>query len=178
MGNCKTKKCGCLDTGLTTPSPCSCDKFLCPNPEPCPETFGDCCIIHTGPSIEELGISTGESLCKILEIMALMATSPQCVGADKACQSPQSLNIILISPTTIKIGWVGMGTPVQFVVQYKEVSALAWFSNVPVASNLSQDTIGGLLPNTEYLIKVQAYCDQNLTTSCASITTKVKTKSN
>lgn len=177
--SCKTKKCGCLDTGLTTPSPCACDKFVCPTPDPCPETFSDCCVIHVGPSIEELGISTGESLCRIFEIMALKLTSPQCVGADKICQSVQGLNILLISTSTVKLSWVTMGTPSFFTVMYKEVSALTWFVNSPVTGNLTQDTIGGLLPNTEYLIKVIANCtgiSPTPSTTCQSITTKIKTK--
>lgn len=173
---CKKKKCGCIDTGLTTPSPCGCDVTLCPKPDPCAETFSDCCVIHNGPAIVELGIESGESLCKILEMMALATTSPACVGADKFCQSPTGLTIISVSSTTAKIGWTIMGTPTNFQVLYKLPADLTWTMNPVVAGNVSSDTIGLLTPNTEYLVKVNVICDNRVPITCASITTKVKTK--
>ena len=71
MSNCKTKKCGCLDTGLTTPTPCEHDTVLCPNPDPCPETFSDCCVVHDGDGIAELNIQTGDRVCDIWQKIAL-----------------------------------------------------------------------------------------------------------
>lgn len=77
MSNCKTKKCGCLDVGLTTPSPCPHDQYECPNPEPCAETFSDCCIIHDGDGIADLNIQTGDRVCDIWQKIALAITAIQ-----------------------------------------------------------------------------------------------------
>lgn len=71
MSKCKTKKCGCLDTGLTTPTPCAHDTPECPNPDPCSETFSDCCIVHNGDGIAELNIQTGDRVCDIWQKIAL-----------------------------------------------------------------------------------------------------------
>jgi hypothetical protein len=71
MSNCKTKKCGCLDTGLTTPTPCVHDTIECPNPDPCSETFSDCCVVHDGDGIADLNIQTGDRLCDILQKISL-----------------------------------------------------------------------------------------------------------
>lgn len=79
MANCKKKKCGCLDTGLTTPTPCAHDTLECPLPDPCPETFSDCCIVHDGDGIAEFNIQTGDRLCDILQKIAL-AYSPGAPG--------------------------------------------------------------------------------------------------
>lgn len=79
MANCKKKKCGCLDTGLTTPTPCAHDTLECPLPDPCPETFSDCCVVHDGDGIAEFNIQTGDRLCDILQKIAL-AYSPGAPG--------------------------------------------------------------------------------------------------
>lgn len=71
MSHCKTKKCGCLDTGLTTQPPCAHDTPECPNPDPCSETFSDCCIIHDGDGIADLNIQTGDRVCDIWQKIAL-----------------------------------------------------------------------------------------------------------
>jgi hypothetical protein len=71
MSNCKTKKCGCLDTGLTTQPPCEHDTPACPNPDPCSETFSDCCVVHDGDGIADLNIQTGDRLCDILQKISL-----------------------------------------------------------------------------------------------------------
>lgn len=71
MKSCKTKKCGCIDTGLTTPTPCAHDTLECPTPDPCAETFSDCCVIHNGDGIAELNIQTGDRVCDIWQKIAL-----------------------------------------------------------------------------------------------------------
>lgn len=173
MGGCKTKKCGCLDTGLTTPSPCPHDIYQCPNPDPCPETFSDCCVIHDGDPIVDIGINQGMTLCEILQLMALWLTNPACADPASPCKSVLGVHSIAITATTVQVGWTIIGSPLQFEVEYREVSAMSWTVNPPVNSPLTTDTIGGLLPNTYYYIRVKAICDAG---SCYSVTILVKTK--
>jgi hypothetical protein len=71
MSRCKTKKCGCIDTGLVTQPPCIHDTPECPNPDPCSETFSDCCVVHDGDGIADLNIQTGDRLCDILQKISL-----------------------------------------------------------------------------------------------------------
>ncbi len=74
MAHCKKKTCGCLDTGLTTPTPCAHDTLECPVLDPCSETFSDCCVVHDGDGIAEFNIQTGDRLCDILQKIALAYT--------------------------------------------------------------------------------------------------------
>ena len=174
---CKSKKCGCLDTGLTTPSPCPHDAYVCPDPDPCAETFSDCCIIHTGDSIVDIGINQGDSLCTILQQMALWMTNPQCADPNSACRSVLNLHTIAITPTTIKVGWQIVNTPTYCQVESKEASSLTWLLNPQVNYPGAIDTIGGLLPNTWYHIRVHAVCElPGGETGCYSVTILVKTK--
>ena len=48
---CKSKKCGCQDTMLTTPNPCP-TPVGCPTPNPCSEVINAQCIIYTGDSLD------------------------------------------------------------------------------------------------------------------------------
>jgi hypothetical protein len=172
--SCKTKKCGCLDTGLTTPSPCPHDIYQCPNPDPCAETFSDCCIIHTGDTIVDLGIEQGYSLCQILQLLALWQTNPTCADPASACRSVLGLNSTVVTGTTIGLAWTSVGSPNSFQVEYREVSSFTWLLNPIVVAPTVVDTIGGLLLNSFYYIRVNAMCD---TGTCYSVTILVKTKS-
>jgi hypothetical protein len=175
-GKCKTKKCGCLDTGLTTPTPCEHDTFLCPVPEQCPETFSDCCVVHTGDTIVDIDIQQGDRLCDILQKLALLITNPNCVTPGAACIPPVGLHSINVTTSTIKLGWNPSSTAVNgYVVEYREISATSWMINPQVPQSASPvDTIGGLLPNTYYYIRVRPVC--SIPSSCYSVTILVKTK--
>lgn len=70
--DCKSKMpCGCDDHPLGTPPPCEIGTTVCPDPEPCSETFSDCCIIHDGDGIADLNIQTGDRFCDILQKISL-----------------------------------------------------------------------------------------------------------
>jgi len=176
--NCKNKNCGCLDKGLTTGTPCG-STFACPDPDQCPETFSDCCVVHTGDSIVELGINKNERLCDILQRMILYITNPGCVlnaGEEGACSSPIGLHSITVTTSTISVGWVQVPGAVNgYQVEYKAESAMAWFINPAIAQSATPiDTIGGLLPDTNYYIRVRPICEE--ASSCYSVTIIVKTK--
>lgn len=170
---CKTKPCGCADTGLTTPNPCVHDSPECPFPNPCAESFSDCCAIHDGPTIVDTGIMQGDSLCNILQIMSLWATNPTCMQQGGTCRSPLALAPSTITPASIKVGWTCPIVPLNFQVEYKLTTVLSWTVNPMVSGTTLTDTIGGLTPNTYYHIRVSALCG---TSSCYSVTLIVQTK--
>jgi len=170
--NCKKKPCGCEDKGLTTPTSCEHDTLACPNPEPCSETFSDDCVIHTGPSIVDLGIMEGDSLSEILQVLVLNITNPVCSDINAVCRSPLFVQAPIISPTTAKITWILAGTPTSFNVEYKEATASSWYQNPAVANTVTSDVIGGLTPDTYYHVRVKASC----TSVCYSVIILIKTK--
>ena len=170
---CKSKKCGCLDTGLTTPSPCPHDNYVCPERPACPETFSDECLIHTGDSIVELGINQGDNMSTILQRLALWFTNPQCIDPDSVCRSVLNLNSTVITPTTIKVDWIITNTPTYCQVEYKLASSLSWTLNPSVLYPISTDTIGGLTPDSWYNVRVNSVCTVG---QCYSVTILLKTK--
>jgi len=112
MSTCKTKKCGCLDTGLTTQPPCIHDTPECPNPDPCSETFSDCCVVHDGDGIADLNIQTGDRLCDILQKISL-AISNVSGGSGVTIQSVTTVgNDLVITMTDGTIFTTPLPAPV------------------------------------------------------------------
>lgn len=171
--SCKTKKCGCEDQGLTTPTPCIHDTFECPNPDPCPETFSACCTIYNRDTIVDIDLRSGDNLCKVVQLFTLWLTNPLCVDPNATCKSVINFYSMAITSTTIKVGWQPNGTPTTYQVEYKEASAVSWTSMVPVSNTTFTDTIGILTPNTSYHIRLRSTCPSG---SCYSVTIEVKTK--
>jgi hypothetical protein len=175
---CKTKKCGCEDKGLHTPTPCIHDTFNCPNPDPCAETFSACCVIFNRDSILDTGFNNGDNLCTILQKISLWLTNPVCANPASACQSPLGLYSDTVSPTTITVKWAAAGgTPGSYQVEYKKSTDLAW-SVLPAVPNTQLiQGIGALTSNTTYMIRVKAICDAGpVDTACYSVTILVTTK--
>lgn len=171
---CKTKKCGCLDTGLTTQPPCPHDTPECPNPDPCSETFSDCCVRHSGDTIVDINIPQGEPLCVTLQKLALLITNPGCILPGSTCQSAVNFHSTLISTVTIELAWDAVATATSYTVEYREISAMSWLLNPSVGiTAFPTDTIGGLLPNTSYYIRVNTICTSG---SCYSVTLLITTK--
>lgn len=171
--SCKRKACGCEDHGLHTPTPCVHDTFECPNPDPCAETFSDCCVVHNGDAIVDIGINQGDRLCDILQVLAIFLTDPGCVTPGSICRSPLSLHSTSITGTTVSVSWVPMGSPSALQVEYKLSSALTWTLNPALGPTATSDTIGGLTLNSNYDIRVKATC---ISGTCYSVTIRVKTK--
>lgn len=171
--SCKTKNCGCIDTGLKTPSPCPHDIPNCPNANPCAETFSDCCIIHNGDTILDSQITQGMPLCEALQILTLMITNPGCVAVGATCQSVIGLHSIAITATTIKVGWTPL-IATSYEVYYKPSSSSTWLINPTIPATQLFDTVGLLTPNTLYDIKVGSKCGQG--PDCFSVTIQVLTK--
>ena len=71
MSNCQScgtceKDCGCIPTGMTTPSYCPSDTPPCPEPAPCNETFDSNCIVYTGEDLPCIDVTTGDSVQTII----------------------------------------------------------------------------------------------------------------
>ena len=176
MSLCKTKKCGCEDKGLTTPTPCEHDTIDCPTPEPCPETFSDCCVIHNGDSIVDLNILEGDRICDILQKLTLYITNPTCADPNGACPSVIGLKSLEITTTTIKVGWYPTPNATTYQVEYRNVNSLVWLVNPAVVQSLNPvDTIGLLTPGDSYYIRVRTICGVG-PSDCRSVTILVKTK--
>jgi len=167
---CKKKDCGCKDQGLTTPQPCPADQINCPTPEPCSETFSDCCVIHDGDSITEFNIEKGDSMCVILQKIILNVTAPGCVNPTLGCQSPLGVHSTATTPNSISIAWnlVG-GTPTGLFVESRPTGTVLWAIGPTLPDTDITFVIPGLQPNTEYDIRVGTGC------GCYSVTIRVKT---
>lgn len=172
--NCKKKPCGCEDQGLTTNTPCAQDTPDCPNPDPCAETFSDQCVVHMPDGIVDIGIVAGERLNVTLQRLALILTNPGCIMPGSTCLSVLNLRSVKITSTTVKVAWNPSDTvDAGYIVEYKEASAMSWTANPMVLPSTNPtDTIGGLLPDTEYDIRVSTLCTMG---SCYSVTIRVKT---
>ena len=172
---CKNKNCGCRDTGLTTPAPCSCDVVTCPPPSACPETFDDCCIIHTGDPIVNMGIETGDPLCVILQKIAIYTTiDKDCVTNPDLCKrSPVNFQTTNVTTTSVSLYWNAIVVPsvtVTYKVEYS-TDNITWTSSV---SSTNTATITGLTPNTKYYVRVTTGCDGDY--GCRSVTISFTTK--
>lgn len=63
-----TNKCGCQDTIVTTPNPCSTPP-VCPNPQHCDEYVDAKCVIYTGKDIicnGKIILASGTSVAQAL----------------------------------------------------------------------------------------------------------------
>ena len=170
---CKNKPCGCEDQPLKTPVPCTQDTPDCPNPDPCSETFSECCVIHTIDTIVDLPIQNGDNLCTILQALVIFMTNSGCMDPNGTCLSPLNFKSVKITGTTIKVSWNSSAPAINYQVEYKEATSLIWILNPVLPVTSLSDTISGLNLNTDYHIRVGAICASG---TCYSVTILVKTK--
>jgi hypothetical protein len=171
--SCKTKNCGCTDVGLTTPAPCPCEAAQCANPDVCPETFSDNCVIHTGDTIVDLGILQGDALTSILQKMVIKMTQPLCVPGT-SCASAINFKSTAIGSTTASFVWdpVPSTGTTQYILQYRKPSAAVWTSN-PIVTT-AKDSLSGLEADTQYYVRVNTKCGG--VSTCYSVTLLITTK--
>jgi hypothetical protein len=172
---CKNKNCGCKDTGLTTPAPCSCNVVTCPPPDSCPETFNDCCVIHTGDPIVNMGIETGDPLCVIIQKLVIFtAIGEKCIDGSDLCKSVVNFQTTNIGTTTVSLYWnpiVATPAVVTYQVEYSTDNA-TW---TPLIFSTNSVTLTGLTANTKYYVKVTTGCDGEY--KCESVTISFTTNS-
>jgi Fibronectin type III domain len=155
-------KCGCNDTVLHLPP--NCNPPACPNPEPCPETFSDCCIIHNGDSFTWLldepttvappfFILQGERLCDTWQRFLAYYNC----GEDPATV-PYGLKSTSITASTITVAWTPVTAPVvSYIVKIAPVATEIFTVAGTVTPSTSPSlTITGLTANTSYYVKVIA----------------------
>lgn len=69
------KPCGCNQDELTTlPNPC--DTTECIDGEPCAELIDCNCVKYSGPDLPNIGVSTGDSVCTLLQVVAALGGVP------------------------------------------------------------------------------------------------------
>lgn len=164
MNNCQNNNCGCKDAGLTTPAPCYAP--TCPNPEPCAETWSDCCTIHNGDAFAyvltgevlnpgpQFTVYQGERLC---DTWQRFISYYFCETQDNIVYGLKSKNI---TSTSLTIAWtpLTLANTDEYEVFYCPVSAspLTFISAGTVAYNNTTPnlTITGLAPNTSYYVYV------------------------
>ncbi len=166
-----SKPCGCSDQALTTQAPCETGTLTCPTPDPCPETFRAGCVVYTGDTIVDLGLKRGERLDVILQRLTLMITNPGCVSAGSTCLAVVGLLSSSITSTTVDLTWIPVSTAINYTVEYKLATALAWTITTPVTA--PEAVLGGLTPDTDYHIRINAICAAG---SCYSVTIQIKTQ--
>lgn len=166
------KKCGCQDKAFTTIPTFICPPDInCPSPEVCSEFTDANCVLYSGFGIVDLGISTGNRLNSIIQKLTLLATNPDCVTST-TCKSIDNLIISKVTNTTIISQWILVSTGINYQVEYKLATAVLW-TQLPILSSTStSDNITGLIPNTNYYVRVNTFC---LTGNCYSVTLLVKT---
>lgn len=161
------KPCGCGDVVLTTPPSCP---VQCTNGDPCPETFDAKCLVYMGNTIANLGITTGMRFDDILQILVMGIVNPGCIYPSAPCQGVVGLKSTSISAGTINLKWLPVSTAVNYQVEYRATTSATWITN-PVTTN-TVDSIGGLLPNTSYYVRVKTTCGSG---NCYSLVLTITT---
>jgi hypothetical protein len=178
MSNCKkckcvTSLCGCEDIALTTNLNCL---PVCPNPEPCAETFSDCCIIHNNDAFvyitdtDDLSFSIlqGERLCDTLQRLTIEVFGK--------CSVPYvyGLKSTSITSSTINVVWTPVPLADSYTVYYATVAGMSWSNSGPITASTSPTyTITGLSSNTPYYVYVTVTIDG--VESCRSVSLIITT---
>lgn len=179
--DCAKAQCGCDDRGLTTNPPCATGTPACPNPEPCAETWSDCCVIHNGDSFVWVSdeptitppfpILQGERLCDTWQRFLAYYNC-----GDDPTTVPYGLKSTNITASTITVAW----TPVTAAVVNYEVFIAPVTTGIFVSagtvtpSTMPSLTITGLTANTSYYVKVIANNPPDK--RCASVSLILTTK--
>ncbi len=95
--------------------------------------------------------------------------TPNCsVSVPDTCNMPTALAVNNIDQTSATVTWTAGGSETAWNVEYKAVSASTWQS---ATTSTPSYTMTGLVPATDYEVKVQAVCDTNNTSDwTASVT--------
>jgi len=152
--NCKTTPCGCGDTGLTTPPPCSVNTVFCPTPNPCAEEFSSDCIVYTGPELL-CGDNPLTTLTSIIPTGVSMSEALQ-ILLNYVCNQTTESGLVyihlngLVTATSIPLTWNAITGDTSYQIWMKlSTDPVASFALVSTVSP-TYATITGLLPVTGY----------------------------
>jgi hypothetical protein len=165
--------CGCGDDIRSAELACGQGVPECVNCEECSEAFKANCVFYKDDTINNIGLLKGSNLRDDIQKLILLTVNPNCVYPNSSCNSVVGVHSKKIQQTTIELGWTALTGNVSYQIEYRLPSSLNWTLNAAVATNY--DTIGGLVPNTTYYVRVRTLCSSN---SCTSLTFEIKTKSN
>jgi hypothetical protein len=167
---CEPKYCGCADQAIHAAPPCGQGTADCPNPEPCAETFSAECIVYTGDSMPELGITKGDRIDKVIQAIGMWILNPACQQPfdgnfddqePNDCVGVIDLKTTNITSSSITLSWDPSPTVVTYTVAWAEVpnpfTPLVWSSVTNITSTIT--TIANLDPDTEYYFKVNTICE-------------------
>lgn len=166
--DCRTRRCSCEDQGLHTPCPPCDNEYPCNDPNPCPETFSDNCVIHTGDALQELGIEQGDSLAMILQKLILYLKNDVCYTDPAAtCMNPLNFHTTSIGTTIVYFAWTVAGTPTEMIIQVSDDEGLSWSDAATLPGTSLSGYVGNLTADTEYWFRVVTNC--NDLTYCPSV---------
>lgn len=170
--NCGCKlPCGCGDHVLTTPPACGTGNPDCVNPEKCSETFSSECAIYMGDTIANLNIYKGDRLTTVVQKLAQALLNPGCAMPTSPCTGVVGFGSYIITQGTIALSWLAAPSAITYQVEYRAITSAIWLLN-PAVAGLT-DTIAGLLPNTDYYVRVNSQCNGF---SCYSLVLQITTK--
>ena len=184
---CEPKYCGCADKAIPAAPPCGQGTADCPDPEPCAETFAAECIVYTGDSMPELGITKGDRMDKVIQALGMWILNPLCQQPYQGnfnnqvpndCVGVIDVKTETITSSSITLSWDASPTAQTYTVAWAEVpppmTSLSWMSVTNLTSTVT--TVANLDPSTEYYFKVTTICDEGPpTVYCESLVIKAKT---
>jgi hypothetical protein len=95
-------------------------------------------------------------------------------GSNTDCLSATDLQVGNITNISVDLMWVNnsqISTGIS--VEYKDPSSSTWTILPTLASTINNITLTGLTPNTDYDIRINTICGEEL--PCMSLTIKIKT---
>lgn len=162
------KTCGCGDVVLTTPPACP---IPCTNGDPCPETFDAKCLVYMGNTIANLPIATGMRMDDIIQVLTMAIVNPGCIYPSSPCQGAVGFKTTAITAGTMSLKWLPVSTVTTgYQVEYRATTSGTWITNLVTTG--TTDSIGGLLPNTAYYVRVKTTCASG---SCYSLVLTITT---
>ncbi len=141
------------------------------------ETDGSGSIITVTITTEGSGYIAGDVLTPDTTFVGTPTLAASLTVSTDVCGAVVGLRSLSVTTNTIELGWLPQGAATEYQVEYKLATALSWTLVTPVTPTvgamIETQTIGSLLPNTEYHFRVDTTCHSG---SCYSVTISVTTK--